>query len=195
MNANLIWCGPAIGVRRGKGQIRRTVKGRINVNGTGGPILVAIDFSDDSDAAAAWAIRQADAHGLPLSIIHVVHDPVDHPGFYRSEADDINRPMGDVAKDMLDQYVERLKAEAPASSVLADAELILVRGLPPTRIVEAATTIGASQIVMGCRGLTGVPHLLLGSQAERVIHLSPIPVTVVKAESDDDDTGKDPANA
>jgi universal stress protein A len=37
-------------------------------------------------------------------------------------------------------------------------------------------------IVMGSQGRTGLAHLLLGSKAERVVRLSPIPVTIVKAE-------------
>ena len=36
-------------------------------------------------------------------------------------------------------------------------------------------------IIMGSQGRTGLPHLLLGSKAERIAQLSPIPVTVVKA--------------
>ena len=40
----------------------------------------------------------------------------------------------------------------------------------------------AHHIVIGSQGRTGLPHFLLGSKAERVVRLSPIPVTIVKAE-------------
>ncbi len=53
-------------------------------------------------------------------------------------------------------------------------------GLPITRILEVAEEIGAQLIVMGSHGRTGLPHLLLGSKAEKVAQLSPIPVTIVK---------------
>jgi nucleotide-binding universal stress UspA family protein len=33
---------------------------------------------------------------------------------------------------------------------------------------------------MGSQGRTGLSHVLLGSKAEQVVHLSPIPVTIVK---------------
>jgi len=36
-------------------------------------------------------------------------------------------------------------------------------------------------IVMGSQGRTGLAHALLGSKAEQVVRLSPIPVTIVKS--------------
>jgi len=35
-------------------------------------------------------------------------------------------------------------------------------------------------IVMGSRGLSGLPHLLIGSIAEHVVQRSPVTVTIVK---------------
>ena len=49
------------------------------------------------------------------------------------------------------------------------------------RILEAAEQVKASMIVMGSRGRTGLPHLLLGSKAERIAQMAPMPVTIVKA--------------
>ena len=57
---------------------------------------------------------------------------------------------------------------------------VMVVGLPATRILEVAEILGAQLIVMGSRGLTGIAHLMLGSKAQRVVQLSPIPVTIVK---------------
>jgi len=37
-------------------------------------------------------------------------------------------------------------------------------------------------IVIGSKGVTGIKHLLMGSVAERVVQLAPVPVTVVKAD-------------
>jgi nucleotide-binding universal stress UspA family protein len=63
-------------------------------------------------------------------------------------------------------------------------------GVPTTRHVEAgfvteklihvATRTGCSRMVLGCRGRTGLSNLLLGSVAYQAMHLSPIPVTLVK---------------
>ncbi|OZI45743.1 universal stress protein [Bordetella genomosp. 5] len=47
-------------------------------------------------------------------------------------------------------------------------------------IVRRAETLDAGEIVMGTRGLGGIPAIMLGSIATKVLHLSPVPVTLVK---------------
>ena len=73
------------------------------------------------------------------------------------------------------------------ASLFEDVEVSreLVVGVPVVRILELATELSAAHIVMGCRGRTGVAHVLLGSKAARVVRLAEIPVTVVKAEEED----------
>ena len=58
---------------------------------------------------------------------------------------------------------------------------LLVKGLPSARILEVSEQERASLIVLGTKGLTGLKHLMVGSVAERVVHMAQIPVTVVKA--------------
>ena len=146
-----------------------------------GPILVAVDFSEDSRLALVWAARQAGLEGTPLIILHVVHDPAASPGFYRKPDDNYLRPMVDVAKEMMDDFITEAKAEHPDLPALSAAHLRLVSGLPPGRIVEFAEAEGVGIVVLGSRGRTGLAHVLLGSVAERVMQLCPLPVVVVKA--------------
>jgi len=145
-----------------------------------GPVLVATDFSDDSRAAVVWAGRQAERTGCPLTILHVVHDPAASPGFYRRPDDDWLRPMADVAREMMDEFLAEMREAHPALTTLAAAQDRLVTGLPAGRIVEVAAEIEASLIVVGSRGRSNLPHLLLGSVAERVVQLAPMPVVVIK---------------
>lgn len=151
-----------------------------------GPVLVAVDFTADSKAALIWACDYASSVGAGVVVLHVVHDPGDAPGSYRKGEEDLLRPMEDVAVEMMDQFLEKVAKRRPDLEVLEGAEKVLVKGIPATRILEAAETTGARLIVMGSRGRTGLPHLLLGSKAERVVQMSPIPVTIVKATTNDD---------
>jgi nucleotide-binding universal stress UspA family protein len=146
-----------------------------------GPILVAVDFAPDSEAALLWACRQAACVGAALVVLHVVHDPPDDPGHYRGGGGDPLRPMEDVAAEMMDQSLARIAKAHPDLVALQDAERVLVEGVPKTRIPEIANAKGARLIVMGSRGRTGLGHLLLGSKAEHVVRVSPQPVTIVKA--------------
>lgn len=146
-----------------------------------GPLLVAVDFTADSEAALLWACRYADRIGAEVIGLHVVHDPGEAPGYYKRAESDLLRPLEDVAAEMMDEFVEKMQAEYPDLTTLEHLQKVLVKGIPATRILELAKMRGASMIVMGSRGRTGLPHLLLGSKAERVVQLSPIPVTIVKA--------------
>lgn len=152
----------------------------------GGPVLVAVDFSADSEAALIWAARYAGLAGAGILVLHVVHDPGDAPGYYRRGPADVLRPMEDVAKEMLDAFLEKVRGDHREVAAVARLESRLVRGIPASRILEAAESAQARLIVMGSRGRTGLPHLLLGSKSERVVQLSPVPVTIVKAETNDD---------
>lgn len=155
-------------------------------DGESGPILVAVDFAPDSKAALLWACDYAACVDAAILVLHVIHEPADAPGYYRKDEEDLLRPMDDVAVDMLDQFIEKVATAHPGLEVVEGAEKILVKGIPATRILEIAETKGARLIVMGSRGRTGLPHLMLGSKAERVVQMSPIPVTIVKADKNDE---------
>jgi len=146
------------------------------------PILVAIDFSDDSRAALLWACEFADCVDARLILLHVVHDPASSPGFYRSQTLGEMQPMQDVAEAMMTDFLEDMRRKYPDLTALRSADTRLVSGLPPGRIVEAAGLLNAKIIVIGSRGMTGLDHMLLGSVAERVVEMAPGPVVVVKSE-------------
>ena len=54
-------------------------------------------------------------------------------------------------------------------------------GDPSREIVAFAADRGADLIVMGTRGRTGLPHVLLGSVAEKVSRAAHCPVVTVKS--------------
>lgn len=145
------------------------------------PILVAVDFSAHSEAALCWAADAAERYGAPLVVLHVVHDPESAPGYYEPAADGRHlRQLEEAAEDFLDNFLERMRIH-PAVARVRRLRERLVTGLPATRILEVAAEEHARMIVMGSQGRTGLDHILLGSKAERVVQLSPIPVTIVKA--------------
>jgi nucleotide-binding universal stress UspA family protein len=151
------------------------------VNQESRPVLVAVDFSPDSAAAVVWAARYVACCQMPLIVLHVVHDPTYSPGFYRNSKDDFMQPMQTVAGTMMDEFMAKMRDEHPGLGALNTAETRLVPGLPPSRIVEVAELLHSGLIVVGSRGISGLPQMLLGSVAERVVELASIPVVVVKS--------------
>ena len=144
-----------------------------------------MDFSDDAEAALIWACKYAETTGAPIQALHVVHDPGEAPGYYRRSDQDVLRPQADIAADMMTEFLERVGNENPDLGAVGFVEPILVTGIPESRILEIAKSSNAALIVMGSRGRTGLPHLLMGSKAERVVQLSAIPVTIVKAKDNE----------
>ncbi len=145
------------------------------------PVLVAVDFSTDSDAALKWACNYASCVNAPLLILHVIHDPAHAPGFYRKDEEDWSQPMSQVAERLLREFMEKMQGLYGDCKPLKQASVKQVTGLPPGRIVEVAEKEHAQLIVVGSRGRTGLPHILLGSVAERVVQMAHVPVVVVKS--------------
>lgn len=145
------------------------------------PVLVAVDFSEDSEAAVLWAESYARDVGVPLLVLHVVHEPAESPGFYERPAkSDWARPMWDLAEKQTQKFLKRVRKQNPDAKRLADAEVQLAVGLPVEQVLRVARKSRARMIVMGSRGLSGLPRLLLGSKAQRVVQLAEVPVTIVK---------------
>ena len=144
-------------------------------------ILVPVDFSPHSETALVCAAELADKLGSNLVILHVVHDLSEAPGYYSVKGKDKQlRRMEDVAAEMLDEFSHAMQKKHPRLSALEQATTMLVVGLPVNRILESAAKINARMIIMGSQGRTGLARAMLGSKAEQVVRLAPIPVMIVK---------------
>ena len=145
------------------------------------PILVPVDFSSHSEAALVCAAELAEKLGNELIILHVVHDPGEAPGYYSVKGRNKQlRRMEDVATEMLDDYFQKMQKKHSGLSALKGATTMLVVGLPVNRILESAEKVDARMIVMASQGRTGLAYVLLGSKAEQVVRLAPVPVMIVK---------------
>ena len=148
---------------------------------SGNPILVPVDFSSHSETALVCAAELAETLGNPLIILHVVHDPGDAPGYYsvKGRNKQLHR-MEDVAAEMLDEFFQKMQKKHSGLPALKHATTMLVVGLPVNRILESAEKIHARMIIMGSQGRTGLSRAMLGSKAEQVVRLAPLPVMIVK---------------
>jgi len=147
------------------------------------PILVPVDFSSNSEAALVNAAELAEKMGSDLVILHIVHDLNEAPGYYSVKGRGKQmRRMEDVAAEMLDEFFHKMQKKYSDLVALKQATTMLVVGLPVNRILESAEKINARMIIMGSQGRTGLARAMLGSKAEQVVRLAPIPVMIVKEE-------------
>ena len=121
-------------------------------------LLIASDGSPFGEAAWNEALTLAQAMGSALIGVAVA-------------TSDRDIPTATAA-------VRNMEAAAAAQGIILDT--MIPMGRPEEGIVKAADFKGASLIIVGSHGRTGLKRLLMGSVAERVIGDAKCPVLVVK---------------
>jgi nucleotide-binding universal stress UspA family protein len=142
-------------------------------------ILVPLDGSPASLRGLKEAIRLARDEGARLRLVHVL-DETPMLGMTDEGVDmrPFLRDLGQRGRAI----VARGKRLAEQSGVPVDAVTVEnAGGAAADAILREAKKWRASLIAMGTHGRRGLRHLLLGSEAERVVRLSPVPVLLVRA--------------
>lgn len=138
-------------------------------------ILVPVDFSEYSDRAMDYAIDLASKLDARITLLHVFHE--------------IPLGAGDMASALPYTYVKEIEDEVQQRmeeqlDVVQKAglkgDVVVMHGVPFQIIIDVAQDRKADLIVMGTHGRTGLPHVLLGSVAEKVARLAPCPVLVAR---------------
>ncbi|MBF0447289.1 MAG: universal stress protein [Magnetococcales bacterium] len=148
-------------------------------------ILIPLDFSPDSRLAVNEGLALANRLGAQVTLLHVIHDSLEDPGFYLDgkklkKQKKIFQQIDDAAVEKLNEFVEKDGIDKQAKELGVTLDLRCRRGIPVTQIVRLAEKKEYGLIVMGSSGRTGLSHILLGSVAERVVERSTVPVMVVK---------------
>ncbi|MFI8458034.1 universal stress protein [Kitasatospora sp. NPDC085464] len=130
-------------------------------------VVVGIDGSEQSTAAAAWAAAEADRSGRALRMIHVGGAEDGRP-LRPAGADDGLPPELLAVRD-------RLTADLPGLDLSCER----IPGSPAHALAAAGARGGL--IVLGSRGLGGFTGLLVGSVGLRVAADALCPVVLVRA--------------
>ena len=142
-------------------------------------ILVPVDGSEPSNRALAAAIGLAQAFGSRLRVVHVIEELA-----YLSGYDQFGGYSGELIRAMREAGEKVLadsQAQARAAGVEVDGMLFDQFGerLGET-VAKAAQMWNADLIVTGTHGRRGVSRAVLGSGAEQILRLAPVPVLSVR---------------
>jgi nucleotide-binding universal stress UspA family protein len=138
--------------------------------------LLAVDLSESFEDLVGRARALADARGATLALVHVAPDPVDLQPLLSDRLQSGLPQWSEVETSVRTAVAERL-----AAAGLADLPLFVERGEPYAEIVRRAEAWGATLLVVGSHGKTGLTRMLLGSVAERVVRYAHCPVLVLRS--------------
>ena len=141
-------------------------------------ILLPTDGSELSAAAIQQGIRFAQSIGAKVTGLCVM--PQQHPFFYETE----------IPMEALEQAAQRYKQQAGTylaaiektarDAGVACSVVYEKNDSPYEAIIRAAEQKGCDLIMMASHGRGGVGALLLGSETQKVLTHSKIPVLVVR---------------
>lgn len=140
-------------------------------------ILVATDGSELADKAVAHAVGLAKTTGAKITAVYV------RPAIENIVVEGVVIEIpAEQRKDMLDRIAKLLAKVTDACKLQGiNADSRHVQNVQPWRgIIEAAEGAKSDLIVMASHGRRGVSKLLLGSETQKVVTHSTIPVLVVR---------------
>lgn len=142
-------------------------------------LLVPLDGSATARLALEHAATLARLSGATIVLLHII-DGMDHSnGFERPQVylDEVRPRFLAAGRALLDEAASQLRKEnIPVETVLLETRGEPVAGL----IAQQATATGSGLVIMGTHGRRGMNRLLLGSDAEQVARIAPVPVMLVR---------------
>ncbi len=138
-------------------------------------ILIPVDGSESANRAIDHVIQQAKGQsGVAVHALNV-QIPIlsGHVKMFISE-----QQLNDYYREEASAALKSAQARLTQANVPYTHHISV--GHVAETIAQYAKENGIDQIVMGTRGMSSISEFVLGSVASKVIHLSSVPVTLIK---------------
>ena len=143
-------------------------------------VVVAIDWSEQSEHAVETAKELARMSGGEVRLLHVHEVERLPPHGAGPLATSVEAAGSEAQKEAVDHVAAVSKQIADAGISATSEVRISLPGRVAVEIVEESKAWGAAAIVIGSRGLTNLAGIILGSTTHKLLHLSSLPVVVVR---------------
>jgi len=156
-------------------------------------ILYTTDLSESARLALRHAASLASRYHAQLTMLHVLPDWVElmseeagfdiEAHFDRQTWQNINAAATNMAVDKARARVAEMAKECRIDHPdcpVAKATIKVVQGDAATRILEELQSGDYNMVVMGAHGQGPFMDMLLGSVANKIVRLSPVPVLTVR---------------
>jgi nucleotide-binding universal stress UspA family protein len=138
-------------------------------------IVVALDFSKNSEEALRVAREVAADHSARLHLVHVVADPRPAPARLETPGPSFD----DLQRQWVCEAEARLAAVAKTGADQVEMGKALVGAPIADTIAQYAAADNADLIVVGTHGYGPVKRMLLGSVSDHLLRCAPCPVLTV----------------
>ena len=145
-------------------------------------ILVPTDGSALSDKAVEAAIKLAKLAGARLTAFHAV-EPYPLQCAYAAEASGVPELQPEVFAERSEEYAKRVLEAVAGAAAAANVQCTTVYATSHSAsqaIVDKARAEACDLIVMASHGRRGLEGFLLGSETQKVLTHSTIPVLVYR---------------
>lgn len=142
--------------------------------------LVPTDFSEQAENALKVAVQLAKKNDSEIYLLHMLELPL-------QEIDALSTPSA-LPEAMFFMKLAEQKFEALlANSYLKGIQVHdIVKNFPSfSSVIDTCHEHDVDLIVMGSHGASGLKEMFIGSNAEKVVRTSDIPVLVIKGQHDD----------
>ena len=143
-------------------------------------ILVPIDGSSTSSRGLTEAIQVARLTGGRLRLVHVIDELS-----FALAMDAYAGYAGTWLEELRTNATKMLQAaQARAAEENVEADTVLIdrsKGAVHDQVIAEAEASKADLIVIGTHGRRGIGRWVMGSSAEHILRMSPVPVLLVRA--------------
>ncbi len=145
-------------------------------------ILVPVDYSECSRAALEFAVEFARKLGASIEVVHVWDRPAYVAGDTKIRQGAVEHSLIDLIRDDAAAEMSAFMAKTAVPAAIK-IEPRLLSGNPARTVLNELEAGNHQLLIVGTHGRTGLSHLLLGSVAEKLVRLSPVPVLTVPGAS------------
>lgn len=137
-------------------------------------ILVAVDGSAPSLKGVSTALELSRALGLRLELVYVIPPVLLPPSTYAETIKKLEEANAAMATDALE------KGKALVKAAGAECDVISLHGAPAESLADLAQSERIWGVVIGAKGHNALSRVLLGSTADRLMHICSKPVLIVR---------------
>lgn len=149
-------------------------------------VLIALDYEPSAEIIAETGYKIATALNAEIILLHVIAEPAYYSsmeyspimgfsGFMDTFDAGLTHTIKDSIKNMALDFLEKSKKHLGNETI----KTLIAEGSFAESIIEAAENEQADIIVMGSHNRRGLDKLLMENVAEKVLHLSKVPVLVI----------------